>query len=47
MVETEIRIRHEALVDAIRQVLAREGVNESIGRIEAELMAEIERRIAK
>ena len=37
--ETETRIRHEALVDAIRQVLAREGVNESIGRIEADLMA--------
>ena len=40
MAEMEIRIRHEALVDAIRQVLAREGVTESIGRIEADLMAE-------
>ena len=40
MVEMEKRIRHVTLVDAIRQVLAREGVTESIGRIEADLMAE-------
>ena len=40
MAETEMRIRHEALVDAIRRVLMREGVAESIGSTEADLMAE-------
>jgi LDH2 family malate/lactate/ureidoglycolate dehydrogenase len=40
MAETETRIEHGALVDAIRLVLAREGVAEPIGRVEAELMAE-------
>jgi hypothetical protein len=29
MMEVEIRIRHEVLIDTIRQVLAREGVTES------------------
>jgi LDH2 family malate/lactate/ureidoglycolate dehydrogenase len=40
MMKTETRIRHGALVDAIHQVLFREGVTESIGRVEADLMAE-------
>jgi LDH2 family malate/lactate/ureidoglycolate dehydrogenase len=40
MAEIEMRIGHGALVDAIGLVLAREGVAEPIGRIEAELMAE-------
>jgi hypothetical protein len=44
MAEMETKIGHEALVDAIRLVLSREGVAEPIGRIEAELMAEADLR---
>lgn len=40
MKSLETRISHGALVDGVRRVLAREGVDEAIGRIEAELMTE-------
>jgi LDH2 family malate/lactate/ureidoglycolate dehydrogenase len=39
MANRESRIGHRALVDAVRELLVREGVHESIG-VEAELMAE-------